>query len=81
MKRQASGEHQEVILVNGVANVEFSYFGGGGDDTAPRWSNRWEDAAKLPLLVRMHVQFPVGDRRRWPDLVIAPAITGSLGEG
>lgn len=80
IRRQESGDH-EVVLVDGVANMEFSYFGGGGDDIKPRWSNRWEDAAQLPLLVRMRVQFPAGDRRRWPDLVVAPAITGSLGEG
>lgn len=81
IRRQASGEHKEVVLIDGVTNVEFSYFGGGGDDIEPRWSNRWEDAAKLPMLVRMHVRFPAGDRRRWPDLVIAPAITASMGEG
>lgn len=81
IRRQESGDYKEVVLVDGVANVEFSYFGGGGDDIKPRWNNRWEDAAQLPLLVRMHVQFPAGDRRRWPDLVVALAITGSLGEG
>lgn len=80
-KRQDSGEDKETILVDRLANVEFSYFGGAGDDSKPRWHNRWQDAAKLPLLVRMHVEFPAGDRRKWPDLVVAPAITGSPNEG
>ena len=67
-RRDDTIDVKEVILVDQLIGVEFSYFGSSdGDDQAePRWLDRWQ-GAKLPLLVRMHIQFPAGDRRRWPD--------------
>jgi general secretion pathway protein J len=41
----------------------------------PEWRNSWTERQRLPALVRVHVEFDPGDRRRWPDLVIAPRIT------
>jgi general secretion pathway protein J len=81
-RRDDNVEVKEVILLDQLMGAEFSYFGtSDGDDQAePRWFDRWQ-GAKLPLLVRMHVQFPAGDRRRWPDFLVAPAITGSPNEG
>jgi general secretion pathway protein J len=81
MRREESGEDKEIILVDRLVNAEFSYLGAEEDGPKPRWRDRWLEAEKLPLLVRMHVEFPPGDRRKWPDLVIAPAITGSPNEG
>jgi general secretion pathway protein J len=81
-RRDDTIDVKEVILVDQLIGVEFSYFGSSdGDDQAePRWLDRWQ-GAKLPLLVRMHIQFPAGDRRRWPDFLVAPAITGAPNEG
>jgi general secretion pathway protein J len=28
----------------------------------------------MPHLVRVHVEFTAGDRRVWPDLIVAPRI-------
>ena len=81
IRREHSGDDKEVILVDRVVNAEFSYFGVGDNDERPRWWSSWENAAKLPLLVRMHIEFPPGDRRKWPDLVVAPAITAAPDQG
>jgi general secretion pathway protein J len=80
-RRNETAEGKEVVLLDRLVNAEFSYFGGGDEEVKPRWRDRWRDASKLPLLVRVQVTFPPGDRRRWPELVIAPAITGTIGEG
>ena len=80
-RRTEIAEGKEVVLVDRLANAEFSYFGGDDEDVKPRWRDRWRDPSKLPLLVRVQVTFPPGDRRRWPELVVAPAITGTIGEG
>lgn len=80
-RRSETGEGKEVVLVDRLANAEFSYFGGDDEDVKPRWRDRWHEPSKLPLLVRVQVTFPPGDRRRWPELVVAPAITGTIGEG
>jgi general secretion pathway protein J len=74
-------EGKEVVLVDRLANAEFSYFGASDQDVKPRWRDRWEGASKLPLLIRLEITFPPGDRRRWPEFVVAPAITGTIGEG
>jgi hypothetical protein len=58
---------------------EFSYFGAADQDTQPRWRDRWQNASNLPL--RVHVTFPPDDWRKWPDLVIAPAIISPIGTG
>jgi general secretion pathway protein J len=80
-RRNETAEGKEVVLLDRLVNAEFSYFGGSDEDVKPRWRDRWHDPSKLPLLVRVLVAFPPGDRRRWPELVIAPAITGTIGEG
>jgi general secretion pathway protein J len=80
-RQNETAEGKEVVLVDRLANAEFSYFGAGEEEVKPRWRTRWQDASKLPLLVRVQVTFPPGDQRRWPELVVAPAITGAIGEG
>jgi general secretion pathway protein J len=80
-RQNETAEGKEVVLVDRLANAEFSYFGAGEEEVKPRWRARWQDASKLPLLIRLQVTFPPGDRRRWPELVVAPAITGTIGEG
>lgn len=68
------GEH-EVILLDAVSNAEFSFFGASEDNSTTTWRNDWHDATKLPQLVRLKINFRPGDRRIWPDLLVAPRIT------
>ncbi len=81
MRRDDSADDKEVVLADRLVNAAFSYFGTDEEGGRPGWRDRWQNPAKLPLLVRMHVEFPTGDRRSWPDLVVAPVITGSPSEG
>jgi general secretion pathway protein J len=66
-----------VVLVENIADVSLAFFGADNEDGdgEPRWQDRWEDMPGLPLLVRMTVTFPEGDRRIWPELVVAPMVT------
>jgi len=41
----------------------------------PEWRNSWTGHQRLPALVRIHLEFDAADRRRWPDLVVAPRVT------
>ena len=64
----------ETILIERIAGANFTYFGvleGGAD---PDWQAVWPDRTRLPALVRLAIVFPDGDRRSWPDLVVAPRI-------
>ena len=57
---------QEIELLRGVEHVRFSYQQRGG--TA--WLDNWRDS-DAPGLVRIHLGFPSGDPRRWPDITVA----------
>jgi general secretion pathway protein J len=61
-------------LLTGVAAVEISYFGRPSAEAPPRWLDRWDGQLGLPELVRMRIAFPPGDRRRWPDFIVAPRL-------
>ena len=56
------------VLLEHVAGLQLSYWSTAGRG----WARAW-DAATLPDLVRIRVQFAEGDPRRWPDIVEAPA--------
>lgn len=70
----ASGQ---VLISRELASVEdlgLGYFGRPGDAPAPYWSERWDDPARLPQLIRVHVRLRSGEP--WPDFVVALALAG-----
>jgi len=69
---------QPRTLLAGTASIEFGYFGGLGSESGPRWYDHWNGQAALPQLVGIHVSFPQGDARVWPDLVVSPRITADV---
>ena len=66
---------KSVVLVDRAAAVDFLYFGGDENATAPRWQTTWVDRSTLPLLVAIRVRFAGDDRRLWPDLLVSPVVT------
>ena len=71
-------EAETAVLLDDVAAVGFSYYGvrQGGKDA--EWTDRWDDGARLPLLVRIRIRFPELDRRTWPELTVALRIQREL---
>ena len=72
----AEDEHESVLLER-ISGAAFSYYGATEANEEPEWRDAWEGAQSPPLLVRLDVTFPKGDRRYWPELVVRPRI-GSL---
>jgi len=66
-------------LLGGIAGAEFAYFGPTRTDPTPRWRDRWQGQEFPPRLVRLRIQFPAGDPRIWPELVVAPRATIDAG--
>ncbi len=67
-------EAKSIEILSGLDKIEFSYFkaaeqanGGSG------WLTEWRDPMP-PDLIRLHLVFPKGDRRHWPDLIVAPML-------
>jgi general secretion pathway protein J len=58
---------KEVVLVPGVENVGFSYYGKRGRNA--RFYSRWDDPERLPKLLRMRIR-PKGRGVHWPDLIV-----------
>ncbi len=71
---------REEVLLERVAEVRWTYLeptsaSPGLPSPPASWRDEWVGNARLPALVRVQIQFPVGDPRVWPDLVAAPQIT------
>lgn len=55
-------------LIDHLVDARFAYFGTLGEEEVPSWHDRWEDATRLPLLVRMRLA--TREAGEWPELVI-----------
>jgi general secretion pathway protein J len=63
---------EPLVLLHNVQQLDIGYYGVVPPDKAPAWHDTWQGRAALPLLMRIHVQFPPDDPRGWPDLLIKP---------
>jgi general secretion pathway protein J len=62
------------ILMAGVQDVHFAYFGRVEDEAEPAWHSNWPAERGLPRLIRISIGFPQGDSRHWSELVVAPRL-------
>jgi general secretion pathway protein J len=63
---------EETLVVPRVAALRIAYFGRDPNSPTRRWLGFWRDRPQPPELVRIAVDFPAGDPRVWPDLVVRP---------
>lgn len=59
-----------------VEDIWLSYFGRESDSAEPQWFDRWENSARLPLLIRVQARLARGGH--WPDFVVAPMLSAEL---
>ena len=59
------------VLIEGIEAAAFRYYGALEEDREADWHDEWTEPDRLPALVALRVTFPDGDRRVWPELVIA----------
>lgn len=62
---------EDRVLIEGIEGIEITYFGSENTNTTAEWWQGWQNQRSLPRLVRVQVDFPPGDRRTWPELIIA----------
>jgi general secretion pathway protein J len=66
------------VLLRGVGRMDVAYWHGGDPNNNSDQSG-WNDqlnAGETPKLIKLTLQFPPGDRRKWPPIVISPAAMG-----
>lgn len=56
------------ILIEDVKSAEFAYFGAENDFAEPRWFAQWPYPARMPEVVRVHME--AADGTRLPDVVV-----------
>lgn len=64
------------IVLQNVQGLSLSYYGPAQAGEPPAWHASW-NGPSLPQLIRIEVGFDVTDRRRWPELVIAPRLANA----
>ena len=64
-------EPTETELVRSVDRLELSYWGSPSPDQAAGWRTQWDGPA-IPELIRVRLMLEAEDRRRFPDLIVAP---------
>ena len=80
---KASNKREPVVLLSGIRAAEFE-FRELDPETGElgEWSSSWDDPQRMPLLVRLAVEFDEDSRQHWPDLEIPVlAATGVPGMG
>jgi general secretion pathway protein J len=70
----ADDDAETTMLIDGVEDIEFAYFGALDEAGPSLWHDRWGESEHLPALVRMRVDFGADSRRSWPEMVVAPKI-------
>ena len=71
-----AGTSGSVVLMDGIAGGRIDYFGAIRTQDPEEWRDRWEDAPRLPALVRLTIEFEDADPREWPPLIVAPMVEG-----
>lgn len=70
----AAAAAKTVVLIDGAAAIDFSYYGPGEDTLDRSWQTTWINRTLLPVLVAVRIRFPETDGRVWPDLIVAPEV-------
>jgi len=58
----------EVVVLSGVREIRFEYFGSTGSSTGPAWRFDWPPSANLPDLVSIQIEFEDGRRNEPPTI-------------
>jgi general secretion pathway protein J len=62
------------VLIAGIQQITWSFLIQDASGFG-QWVERWRPEAPLPRLVRVEIQFPLGDARVWRPLVVAPRLS------
>lgn len=65
------------VLLREIHSVQFFYFGAQERGGKLKWSDRWQEKTRPPLLVRVRVAL-ADHRVAWPELTVSPQIEGDV---
>jgi general secretion pathway protein J len=65
------------VLAN-ISGVDFGFYGTKRGSREALWHTTWTKERELPQLVRIRLQFLVGDEGTWPDLIVRPRVEADV---
>jgi len=70
-----------VILLKNVDSAAFEFLGRDEEGELTGWVSSWDQPGKLPVAVRLNLEFTTQSSLRWPDLVAGVRIDESAVSG
>lgn len=61
---------EPVVLLEHIRDARFEYRALDDQGKLDDWQDEWDKAGRLPLLVRVSIEFEDDARMRWPEMVI-----------
>lgn len=74
-------DRDPVLLLRGIRAAEFEFLGRDEHGEITDWSSTWDEPDKLPVAIRLRIEFSDPARQRWPDLVAQVRIDGQAVNG
>jgi len=71
---ELADDRAERMILDDVAGMTIAYYARSDEDPSGRWCPSWRGQDLLPELIRVDLQFPLGDRRRWQPLIVSPMV-------
>lgn len=69
---RAVAEPESRVLVSDARKIRLAYFAVPEGDREPRWQPTWSQTDVLPTLISVVLEFRPGDKREWPEMIVAP---------
>jgi general secretion pathway protein J len=77
---KGDSEREPVVLLDGIRYGRFEFRALDEEGELADWDSNWDDPQRLPLLVRLVLEFDHDSRQRWPHLEI-PVLTATAAPG
>lgn len=71
---ELADDRAERMILDDVAGMTIAYYARNDEDPVGRWYPSWRGRDLLPELIRVDLQFPPGDGRQWPPLIVSPMV-------
>lgn len=62
----------DVVLIENIEAIRFSYFGSDESDKEDQWLDQWLEKSYFPKMIQVDIR--VRGEKNWPPLVVAPKI-------
>jgi len=72
---QSAKSSDRAVLLRAVEGLSLLYYGSPASGGVNEWQPRWVSRSRLPGLILIRLQFPPGDSRIWPELIVHPSAT------